>query len=109
VYTRPAISLDYVTYPVSTRQSGVLVDPTADVVEMAFVTEGTPSASILSGDWNTGSWETDASLFTPVYYVRCLVGPGGTIQLAAQVWDVYVRIHDTPETTVLNAGQIRLT
>ncbi len=85
------------------------MDPTADTVAMAFVDEGTASSDILSGDWNTASWETDNSLLTPIYYVRCLVGPSGTIDLAAQIWDVYVRITDNPEAVVLNAGQIRLT
>lgn len=105
MYTRPATSLAYVLVPIATKQAGVEVSPTADSVEMAFVDEGTAP---VEDDWNQGSWETDTVSFTPIYYARCLVGPGGTIALTAQIWDCYVRITDAPEVPVLPGGQIRI-
>lgn len=105
MYSRPATSLAYVLVPIATKQSGVDVDPTSTTVEMAFTNEGTAP---VSGDWKTGSWETDSSQFVPIYYARCLVGPAGTVTLTAQVWDCYVRITDSPEIPVMPAGQIRI-
>lgn len=105
MYTRPASSLAYVLVPIGTKQSGVEVDPTNDTVEMAFVAQGAVPGS---SDWHAGSWETDTSQFSPIYYARCLVGPAGTVALTAQVWDCYVRITDSPEIPVLPAGQIRV-
>lgn len=106
MYTRPASSLAYITVPIGAKFNGVAIDPTADVVQMAFVSEGTEP---VEGDYRSGSWETDDSGFEPIYYARCLVGPGGTVTLSAQVWDCYVRITDTTEIPVFSAGQIRLT
>ena len=105
MYTRSVKSLEYVLVPIAVKESGNLVDPTADTVQMAFTNEGVDP---LDTDWNAGSWETDSSQFQAVYYARCLVGPGGTITLTAQVWDTYVKIIDVPETPVLAAGQIRI-
>lgn len=106
MYTRTAASLEYVMVPIAVKVSGTLFDPTADSVAMAFTAEGVDP---VSGDWNTGSWETDATQFEPIYYARCLVGPGGTIALAAAVFDCYVKVTDSPEVPVLAAGQIRVT
>lgn len=105
MYTRPATSLAYVIVSIGPRFAGVLVDPTVDTVEMAFTAEG---VAPISGDWKAGSWETDTSLFEPIYYARCLVGPSGTTTLTAGVWDTYVRVTDNPEIPVLAVGQIRI-
>lgn len=106
MYTRPALSLEDVLVPIAVKKSGIVTDPTADAVAMAFVPEGTTPGG---GDWNPGDWETDASGFEPVYYARCLVGPTGTINLVAGVWDCYTRVTDTPEAPVFSVGQMRLT
>ena len=39
----------------------------------------------------------------------CLIGPnGGTQQLTAGYWTVFVKIGDSPEVPVLLAGQIQM-
>lgn len=87
--------------PVAGKASGAVVDPTADVVEMAFVT-GEP----VEADWQTASWETDTA--ASVYYAKCLVGPSGTVTLTAgTVYGVWLRIFDNPETVVARVGYVR--
>lgn len=103
MYTRSSASLEYVLVPIIVKEAGLVINPTADVVEMAFTNEG---VAPVESDWKTGSWEADT--LDQLYYARCLVGPNGVISLAAQVWDTYVRISDQPERPVLAAGQIRV-
>lgn len=104
--TPPVISvssLEYVRVRVQARESGVLVNPTADTVTMAFKTSGTPTAP----DFKTSSWETDASdPSNPKYYARCLVGTGGAATLTADVYSVWVKIVDSPETPIIKAGRL---
>ena len=101
-----AVSLEYVKVPVSAREDGAVVDPTADTVQMAFLTSGSPGVS----DWKSGSWETDATTNPDTYYARCLVGPsGGTITLTAgSTYQVWVKVTDNPETPVKRAGLLRV-
>jgi hypothetical protein len=79
---------------VSAREDGAAVNP-SDAVELAFMTSGSPGTS----DWVTGEWETDATTNPDTYYARRL-----TLALAPGSYDVWVRIHDNPETVVRKAG-----
>lgn len=76
------------------------VDPTSDVVYMAFLSSP-PPAQPQSSDWQTATW-----LATPVipYTALCLVGPGGTIQLTAGTWYVWIKISASPEIPVKYCG-----
>jgi hypothetical protein len=97
-----AASLQYVKVPVSATVNGVAYDPTSDTVQIAF----TPVARDPdSADWLTASWETDGSS----YFARVLVGPGGSVQLAAGTFAVWVKVVDDPEVPVLQAGTITIT
>lgn len=87
-------SKEYVPVPVTFRSEGVFVDPTDDVVEMAFVPFDVAEPS--SSDWNTASWETAAG----VYLARCLVGPAGAVQLDAGRYRIFIRVSDNPEIPV---------
>jgi hypothetical protein len=98
-------SLEYVRVPVASERSGASYNPTSDVVQMAFLTSAGPP---VSGDWKTASWDTDATTYPPTYYAQCLVGPAGTVTLAAGVWSVWVKVTDSPETPVKRAGQIKV-
>jgi hypothetical protein len=97
-----ALSLEYVRVPVSATANGSVVNVSADVVQMAFPASG---IAPVVGDWKAASWETDATHPTgPVYYARCLVGPSGTVALAAGTYDVWAKITDNPEVPARKAG-----
>ena len=93
-------SLEYVKVWVDAKRSGVSFDPTGDNVEMAFTT----GPDVEEADWNESSWETIGRK----YYARCLVGPGGAIELEDGSYEVWVRITDDPEIPVLKAGAIKV-
>lgn len=99
------LSLEYVRIPVSAKTSGVAVNPTSDSVLMAFPLEGVDP---IVGDWKTATWETDASTSPSTYFARCLVGPAGTITLAVGVYDVWVKITDSPEIPARHAGSLEI-
>lgn len=88
---RSHLSTEYVRYPVKAKVGGVVVDPTADVVQFAFPARGeTPST------WFTGAWETDVR---GRHFAVCLVGPDGGVfapdpQMA---YDTWIKITDNPE------------
>lgn len=94
-----ADSLQYVKVKVTATVSGAAYDPTSDTVKMAFTAIDT---NPVSGDWNTADWETIGSN----YYARCLVGPTGTITLAAGTYVVWVKITDNPEIPILRSGSL---
>jgi hypothetical protein len=95
-------SLEYVKCRVEKKVNGVAADPTGDVVQMGFtLTETATGITLKTADWET----------TPTgYYVRCLVGPGGTTTLTAgKTYYVWVKITDTPEAPVKPGGMLRVT
>lgn len=89
-------SVEYVRVPISAREAGSAVDPTADTVTMAFTAGTTPTT------WIAATWETDTTTTPTTYYARTLVGPGNTV-LAAGTWTVWVKVTDSPEVPVLQA------
>jgi hypothetical protein len=96
------LSKQYIRYAVSATVNGVVINPTADVVEFAFTTTGTDP---LSGDWKTGSWET-VTAAPSQFIARFLLGPGGTFTLAKGSYSIWIRITDSPEVVVISAGII---
>jgi hypothetical protein len=99
------LSLEYVRVRVQATESGAAQDPTGDTVAMAFV-----AAAVNPGgtDWKTASWETDTTTTPDTYYARCLVGPAGTVTLAAGTYDVWVKVTDSPEIPALRAGSLEV-
>lgn len=96
------LSKVYVPAEVSARDSGSVVDLSADVVQMAFpVSEVAP----VSGDWKAAAWETDTTSVPPRYLARCLVGPGGTVTLTAGLYDIWVKVTHSPEIPALQASE----
>jgi len=96
---RSSLSLEYVSIEVDGG-----ADPTALTVQMAF-----PSAGVapVSGDWKTANW--DPSYSSEPWLARCLVGPGGTVTLAAGSYDVWIKIGGpSPEMPVQLAGSITI-
>ncbi|GAC1397688.1 MAG: hypothetical protein NVSMB60_07970 [Mycobacterium sp.] len=101
--TMSAQTTEYVHVSVSAVFAGVTINPTTDVVSMAFTVPGTGP---VSADWKAASWLVDTSVTPNVYYARALIGPsGGVITLTAAVWDVWLRITDNPEAPVRRAAQ----
>lgn len=94
-----ALSTEYVKVAVSAVVNGSLINPTGDTVQMAFTARG---VAPVSGDWKAGSWET----ISGVYYARCLAGPAGVVQLAAGIYDCWVKVTDSPEVPARRVGQV---
>lgn len=89
-----ALALQYVPAQVVLRESGVYPNISTDAVRMAFpVAEVAP----IAGDWKAATWETDATTVPTRYIARCNVGPGGTVTLAAGLYDVWVEVTHAPE------------
>jgi hypothetical protein len=99
-------SKEYVKVPVSAKESGSAVNPTGDTVNMAVTTAADGDAVT---SWATASWETDSTVSPAKYYARVLIGPGSNIgQLAIGIYNVFVKITDSPEVPIKYAGQIEI-
>lgn len=98
VVTISALSTTYVRATVSATENGQQADPTSGQVSFAFTANDVVPAS---GDWNTGSWDT---ALTGEYLAQCLVGPSGTVTLAAGSYDVWVKVSRGVETIVDQVG-----
>lgn len=98
-----ALSTEYVRVPVIARENGTLVDPTGDIVEMAFVA---PTVTPDGDDWNAAEWETDDDR----YFARALVGPGAgaVATLTVGEYAVWVKVTDNPENPVKRAGYLTI-
>lgn len=95
-----ALDLQYIPAEIIVCDNGLVPNLSSDTVQMAFpVAEVAPAG----GDWKTASWETDATATPTRYLARCLVGPSGTVTLAAGVYDVWVKITHSPEIAVIQA------
>lgn len=105
--TQSALSREYVPAAITATSAGSPINPTGDVVEFAFTAVDAQPAS---GDWKAGSWEsTQPRQPGNAYIARCLVGPGGTVQLAAGRYAMWVRITDSPEVPVIPFGLLHIT
>lgn len=105
----PRTSLQYQGVDIEAKEAGVRVDPTGDTVKLAFISTGALPAD---DDFKTAFWETDTTTDPnrPIYTALCLVGPGGTIELARGSYRVYVKITDSPEVPVIPiAGVLQIT
>lgn len=105
--TQSALSREYVAVAITAKTAGTPVNPTGDVVEFAFTTV---TAKPAPGDWKTGSWDgTQPHQPDGAYIAHCLVGPGGTVELAAGQYVMWVRITDNPEVPVIPFGRLHIT
>jgi hypothetical protein len=96
------LSLEYVKIPVAAVINGVAYDPHADVIKVAFTARGVDP---VVGDWIAGSWESDGA---GGWQARVLVGPSGDTQLAAGIWDVWLKVIDSPEVPVRKVGVVEV-
>ena len=99
--TQLATSLMYVWQQVDVALiTGASYSPVSDTAQMAFVPAPTagPPPDPTSGQWNAAIWATSSG---PTFWLGALVGPAGTVQLAAGSYVIAVRIVDNPEIPVL--------
>lgn len=97
--TVSSLSKEYIHVPVDASLGGTAYDPTADVVSFAL-----PATGVAPTVWVVGSWLTVGS----TYYARVLVGPGTSFILTAGVYDVWVKVTDSPEIPVRRSGFLRV-
>jgi len=100
------LSLKYYIVPVAATKAGASYNPTADVVQFAFMP--TPTQVPGSGDLVTGSWETNPYSILFPYNAKCLVGPGGTVALGIGTYIVYQKTTDSPEIPFDIVGQLQI-
>ena len=99
-----ALSLQFVGAYVTALVNGATYNPTSDAVAFAFTASGVdPQVS----DWVAGAWETVAGPPTQ-YKAKCRVGPGGTITLGKGLYDVWVKVTDSPEVPVLSVDTLQI-
>jgi hypothetical protein len=107
VITQSALSREYVATAITATAAGTPINPTGDTVEFAFTAV---SADPAPGDWKTGSWDgTQPRAPGNAYIAHCLVGPGGTVQLAVGKYTMWVRVTDNPEVPVIPFGLLHIT
>jgi len=97
------ISREYIKVPVNVKKNGVYVDPTDTIASMAFIDTKTDMPG--DTDWTVSSWESGLG---HKYYIRCLVGLDGDIELAAGIYWVWIKIEDAPETPIRQVGNVRI-
>lgn len=106
----PSLSKVYVRIPVATLDDvGALVDPTANVVTIAFTAgEDTEPTAFNAATWETSEnvqVEVGGSLVDTPYKARLLVGPGALV-LADGEYTAWVKIAAGSEIPVLAAGRV---
>lgn len=94
-----SLSLEYVRAQVAATVVGAAIDPSTDTVKMAFTA---PGINPVTGDWHSAIWETVGAN----HYALCLVGPGGTVALPVGRYRVTVKVTDSPEVPVQDAGTL---
>lgn len=102
--TRSVLDTRYVAIPVTaTGANGLPINPTGDVVQFAFKSAGVNPGV---GDWNTGSWATTSS---GGYQAQILVGPAnGGVALTVGVYQIWVKVTDSPEVPVIPADLLQI-
>ena len=106
-----ASSIEYVKVPVAAIVNGAAIDPSTDVVALAFVAGG--NSADPPSTWHTGSWE---DLLVPdvetgaTHAARVLVGTttGGGVVLAAGSFGVWVKVTDSPEVPIRYVGRLEV-
>ena len=93
-------STEYLRVAIATTVNGAVVNPTSDTVAFSIVADGSAV-----GAFTTGSWETDVVSGVTTYYARILIAAG---TYAAGDYRVFVKVTDSPEVPVVEAGKIRV-
>jgi hypothetical protein len=97
----PVISREYVWVEVTASGDDADLLTTLPV-KFAFLEDET--AEPADADWKDGSWSTTAS--TPT--AQCLVGPGGTVELPAATYNVWVLVDGATERPIRRTGLLAI-
>jgi hypothetical protein len=84
------LSRQFVPFHVTSYVDGQPWDPSSAVAEAAFLPSSRAEPS--SGDWKACSWDTN---LIGTHVAQCLVGPGGTVTLAAGTYFTWLRVTDS--------------
>lgn len=84
------LSRQFVPFHVAAYVDGQPWDPSAAIAEAAFLPSSRAEPS--AGDWKACSWDTN---LIGTHVAQCLVGPGGTVQLAAGTYFTWLRVTDS--------------
>lgn len=99
------LSKEFIRIPVAAKEAGVVVNPTALPVSLAFKSSG----PLAGGDFTAASWETDAVTEPDTYFARATVGgptSGATFALAEGLYRCYVKITGSPEVPVIESVEL---
>lgn len=102
----PVLSREYLWVPV-TALGEEAADLTTLPVEMAFLTTK-PPADPDEVDWEAGDWSTTVP-DNATAIARCLMGPGGGVELTVGTYYVWIRITGATERPVRYSGQLKIT
>lgn len=108
-YSQVAIShlgTEYVLIPIAATKAGAAYNPTADIVQFAFMPNQVQQPQ--TADWVNGSWETVSTNILYPYNAKCLIGPSGATALTTGNYVIYLKITDSPEIPVLISGQLTI-
>ncbi|MFD9949708.1 hypothetical protein ACFWYW_55520 [Nonomuraea sp. NPDC059023] len=86
----PASSKEYLHIPVTDGSSGI----PGEIAVIASCNE--PQEA----DWKAATWDSGA--------YKLLIGPGGTLTLAAGTYTAWVRLTAAPEVVVRRSGPVRV-
>ena len=98
--TLTTLDRQFVEYEVTAKDNtGALLPLGSDAVQFAFMQGDTKPAP---GDWHTGSWVAAG-------VAAILVGPSGTVTLAAGTYSVWLQVTDSPEQLSHPVGILKIT
>lgn len=100
------LTLNRLRVGVQVDSQGLLYDPSASTVKMAFMT--TPLAEPEAGDWKDATWDVSVT-GNPV--AECLVGPDGAVELAKGEYYQWIKVDDSAagEIPVEQLGKLVMT
>lgn len=105
---QPAISTQYIQVEVlATSLDGSAYDPSADVVQVAFIPVTYPPATPGLSDWHAAAWSQGPG---GTWWATILVGPlNGGVVLAFGSWIVWLKVTDSPAVPALPGPLLSIT
>lgn len=101
--SQSVLSRKFVRLSVEASGASGPINPTSDVVAMAFTTgDALPSA------WVAASWASTSPRSDGSYVAQCLVGPGGDTTLVVGSYSIWLKIIDSPEIPVEPVGLLTI-
>lgn len=98
--SQPVISTQEVQVEVlATNLDGTPYNPSADIVQMAFIAQSWPLSEPQPSDWVNAQWESGPG---GTWWATLLVGPAnGGVALGVATYQVWVKVSDSPAVPAL--------